>query len=83
VHSGRQTWHAFVRRGPTSCKTTRRVLGTFLGGGGVEHGGKNAPDANKYWTLADGWRCFSVAGGGSCIRGSRNYRTAREVIFSR
>lgn len=39
-----------------------------MAGGGVEHGGHNAPLADKTWTLPRGWRCGFGAGGGGCER---------------
>lgn len=72
--------HAFfavTSRGDVSCGTARRVLRTFMGGGGVRHGGPYAYE--EWWTIGP-WRCGHGAGSGTCFRGGSNYENARASI---
>lgn len=56
-----------IERGSARCPEARKVLRTFLNGGGVEHG--SGPAYQKWWAV-EGWRCASGAGGGVCNRGT-------------
>jgi hypothetical protein len=72
--------HAFysvtVRAG-SSCSTARRVLHTFMGGGGVAHGG---PAAYQQWWSVAGWRCGYGAGGGACLRSVSGRRARASIV---
>jgi hypothetical protein len=72
--------HAFfavTAQGSVSCGTARHVLGEFMGGSGVKHGGP--PAYQEWWSLGP-WRCSYGAGAGSCFRDGSNYLTARATI---
>ncbi len=74
--------HAFfavTSRGSVSCRTARRVLRKFMGGGGVRHGG---PYAYEEWWSVGAWRCGHGAGGGSCFQGGSSYENARASIIA-
>jgi hypothetical protein len=72
-----------IHRGTVSCAEAERVVRDFTAGRGIEHG--SGPEADKSWTV-DGWTCGHGAGGGACLRGgadgrsASNYRTAKDYI---
>jgi hypothetical protein len=81
VRFHRSTYRVFIRRGYQSCALSRHTIARFLFGPRTEHGGRNAPDSAKYWTLSGGWRCKQGTGGAYCIRGGpANTRRAYEWI---
>jgi hypothetical protein len=73
--------HAFysvtVSRGSVSCETGRRVLGKFMGGGGVKHGGQYA--YQQWWSIGD-WRCGFGAGAGGCSRAASKRDPSASII---
>ena len=81
VRFHRSTYRVFIRRGYQSCALSRHTIARFLFGPRTEHGGRNAPDSIKYWTVSGGWRCKQGTGGAYCIRGGpANTRRAYEWI---
>lgn len=69
-----------INRGSVSCGAAAGTMRAFLAGGGTEHGGRSAPEAQKYWKLSGGWTCTRATNGGNCFRGGSSYLNAREVI---
>ncbi len=69
-----------VLRGGVPCSEAAKTMKAFLSGQGVEHGGRNAPEYKRTWTLPGGWRCGHGTGGGACIRDGANYVVAKDWI---
>jgi hypothetical protein len=57
------SFFAVTVHGNVSCARARRVLGEFMAGGGVKHGG---PHAYQQWWSLGPWRCSYGAGAGGC-----------------
>lgn len=77
---GARSYRVRVMHGPVSCAEATKTFKAFLSGRGVEHGGRNAPEDGKTWTLAGGWTCQHDAGEDACIRGGANYVVAKDWI---
>lgn len=64
-----------VERGPTGCKTAKRLVLDLYKGKGTPRG----TPPNDYRALR-GWRCDTATGGGACGKRGRNYKTYKDYV---